>query len=87
MMFEFDALKRILTYIAENRLNATLEAEVKYMDVEANEVYMFDVGQRVNIEPKPHDESDSIGMENGGTKGQRLDCTYDDDPLGSKRIP
>lgn len=36
MMSEFDALKRILAYIVESRLKATLEAEVQRMTVEAN---------------------------------------------------
>lgn len=36
MMSEFDALKRISAYIAENKLKASLEAEVQHMDVEYN---------------------------------------------------
>lgn len=35
MMSEFDTLKQILAYVAENRLKEALEAEVPHMDVEA----------------------------------------------------
>ena len=44
MMSEFDALKRISSYVAENRLKSALEAEVPHMIVEASELEVFDVG-------------------------------------------
>lgn len=40
---EFDTLKQILAYMAENRLKVALEAEIPHMVVEANEVEVFDV--------------------------------------------
>lgn len=69
MMSEFNALERILAYVAENRLKAAIKAEVKHMDVEANEIKIFDVGQRKNIELKPPDEPRSIRMEDSGVEG------------------
>ena len=37
MMTESQALQNISTYVVENRMIAALEAEVKYMALEANE--------------------------------------------------
>lgn len=51
MMTEFDALDQITTYMAENRLQAALEAKILHMDVEANEIEVFEVGDRINVGP------------------------------------
>lgn len=70
-----------MAYIAENRLKVALEAEVKYMAVEANkiEVHLDGLGKDSESEPpdKSHDE----------VQGQRLDAIYDDEPLGFERDP
>lgn len=54
MMSEFDALKKILAYVARNRLKADLEVNVSHIVVGANELEIFYVGERINIELKPH---------------------------------
>lgn len=72
MMSEFDALERISVYVGENRLKADLEAKVQHMTVKANEVEIFDVGQRINIELKPPGEPQSADMENGRRPEARL---------------
>lgn len=43
MMSEFDAWKQISPYVAENRLKADLEDEVRHMVVEANKTEVFDM--------------------------------------------
>lgn len=48
-MYEFDTLKQISAYIAENRLNVALEAEVPQMVVEDNDLEVFDVIQRISV--------------------------------------
>lgn len=51
------------------------------MTFEANEIEIFDVKQRINLEPEPPQKPQLAGMENNGLKGQRLDCVYDDEHL------
>lgn len=55
------------------------------MVVEANEVEIFDIRQKINIQPISPDESRSAGMENAGAEGQRIDYIYDDEPLGLEK--
>lgn len=55
-MYESMTLKKVLTYIAENKLKAASEAEVKYMVVEAkrNETHLEGPGK--DFKPKPPDK-------------------------------
>lgn len=81
MMPELKTLKKISAYIAENNLKATLEAEVKYMVVEAkrNEVNLE--GPSKDFKPKPPDKvQDEVQC-------QRLNTIYDDKPLGFEKDP
>lgn len=78
---EFDALRQIAAYVAENRLKAALEAEIPHIDVEANELEVFDVSQRINIGLTPIKEQQFAGLEDDGRKNQTLDYIYDDEPL------
>lgn len=54
MMFDLKTLKKISAYIAKNKLKATLEAEVKYMDVEAKKIEMQLDGPGKDFDPEPH---------------------------------
>ena len=80
MMTEFEVLRKISTYIAENKLQAALEAEQKFMVVEANnESYQECPGK--DFDPEPPDKvQDEV-------QGQRLDAIYDDEPLGFEKDP
>lgn len=86
-MSEFDALKRISSYVAKNRLKVALEAEIPHMDVEANELEVFEVSQRISVGTTPIEESQSAGPRNDGREDQRLDCIYDDEPLDFEKDP
>lgn len=55
MMTEFEALKRISAYIAENKQQSALQAEVKNMVVEANKEF-HQKGLRNDFDPKPPDK-------------------------------
>lgn len=55
------------------------------MAVEVNKLEIFDVGQRINIEPKPLEKSYSTGIENDSVRSKRLNCIYDDKPLGFEK--
>lgn len=68
MMFEFDALRRLSAYIAENRLKEVLVAEISHMVVEANELEVFDMSQRVSIGPTLVEEPQIAGLENDGRR-------------------
>lgn len=74
MMTEFTALKRISAYIAKNKQQLALEAEIKNMVVEAIEVSPSE-GPGKYFDPRPPDE----GQEE---RDQPLDTIYDDEPLG-----
>lgn len=87
MMYEFDALKRIPTYVVENRLKAALEAKIPHMAVKSNEIEVFDVSQRTKIEPQPIEEPQLADLENDGQKDHKLGCIYDDEPLGFEKDP
>lgn len=84
-MSEFDALERISTYVAKNRLKAALEAEIPHMVVEVSELEVFNVAQRINIEPKLIEMPQPADVEDDGLKIQRIDCIYDDEPLGFEK--
>ena len=80
MMTEFVTLKRISAYIAANKQQLALEAEVKNMDVEANEVSR-PKGPGKYFDPRPPVE----GQEK--ERDQRLDAIYDDESLGFEKDP
>ena len=70
-MTEFQALRRISAYIAENKLQATLEAEGQFMAVEANrDLYQESPGK--DFDPEPPDKVQEERQD------QRLDAIYDD---------
>ncbi|CAJ2645601.1 unnamed protein product [Trifolium pratense] len=75
MMIKSPAWDRITAYAAENRIKMALEAisSQEDMAVEAN----------VNLEDKLALEASDV---NNGEK-QRLDCIYDDEPLGFEKDP
>lgn len=52
-MFEYDTLKRIQAYVAKNRLKVSLEAEVRHMATEANEIKIYGLGPRIDLELEP----------------------------------
>ena len=79
-MTEFQALKRISAYIAENKLQAALEAEGQYMVVEAIEKSLLE-GPGKDFDPEPPDKVRDERQD------QRLDAIYDDEPLGFERDP
>ena len=60
---------------------AALEAEVKYMDIKANEQVPLPKGPGKDFDPEP---PDSKGEE---VQGKRLDAIYDDEPLGFEKDP
>lgn len=72
-MYDFDALKRISAYVAENRLKAALEAEIPHMVVETEELKVFDVGQIIDVEPNSVEIPQPSSIEDDGLKSQRLD--------------
>ena len=82
MMSEINALKRILAYIAESKINSALEAE-ENMAVEANKTQILNELATLAMEPKPPDKK--VVEEN--VNKQRLDCIYNEEPLGFERDP
>ena len=68
--------------MAENIIIAALEAEVKYMVVEANNEAIHAKGPRVNFKPEPPEEITPFDK-----KDQRLDAIYDQEPLGFEKDP
>ncbi|KAI5430427.1 hypothetical protein KIW84_034853 [Lathyrus oleraceus] len=76
MMSKESALKRITAYIAENKLKEALEAEVKYMVVEANK-------ENPNEQcPQRDVAEDYDDNQMGEWQYQKLDAIYDNEPLG-----
>lgn len=55
------------------------------MVVDANELEVFDMGQRINVEQNLVKMLQSEAIENDGLKSQRLNFIYDDEPLGFKK--
>src|ERR1044072_6782564 len=90
-MSEADALDKITAYMAENRINAALEAGLyQKMALEAINVEKDESNQNVVLRPQDSklltDEHPSM-KEEGIPISQRLDCIYDDEPLGFERDP
>lgn len=79
IMSELEALQMISAYVSENRLRAALEAEI-HMVVEATNMEIHDVEPGVEFEPEPPDKSQHLGLQS-----QRLDCIYDNEPLGFEK--
>jgi len=76
-----DAWNRVTTYLAENEVKKALEAELQQKMVEKilqqNRVTLGeDIVETFNAEPK------EIMVD-----GQKLDCVFDDEPLGFRKIP
>ena len=76
IMFESNMLEKISAYIVDNKLKAVLEAEVKYMAIEAKETKVYLEWPSVDFEPEPPDK------QHVKVTSQRLDAIYDDEPLG-----
>src|ERR1044072_2585714 len=90
-MSEADALDKITAYMAENRVNAALEAGLYHkMALEAINVEKDESNQNMVLRPQDSnlltDEHPSM-KEEGIPTSQRLDCIYDDEPLGFERDP
>ena len=81
MMTESQTLQKISAYVAESRMIAALEAEVKYMAFEANEQVLSKTGPGKDFDPEPPD----LGTKD--LRDQRLDAIYDDEPLGFEKDP
>ena len=85
-MSEADALDRITAYMAENRINAALEGDLeqnmalKAIIVEKSE-NNSNMVKRPNVVELQAVASDEV-EEKGTPATQRLDCIYDDEPLG-----
>src|ERR1044072_3193875 len=90
-MSEANALDRITAYMAENRINAALEADLeqnmalKAIIVEKSENNPNMV-KRPNVAKLQTVASDEV-EEKGTPAMQTLDCIYDDEPLGFEKDP
>ena len=60
IMSESKYVKKILSYMAENKMKTALEAEVKYMDVEAIDKENHIQGSEIHFKPEPSDENNSL---------------------------
>src|SRR5580765_2353540 len=79
-MSEAEALDKITAYMAENRINAALEAGLYHkMALEAIHVKKDESNRNTSEHPSMKEE--------GIPTNQRLDCIYDDEPLGFERDP
>src|ERR1044072_791465 len=79
-MSEADALDKITAYMAENRINAALEAGLYHkMVLEAIHVEKDESNRNASEHPSMKEE--------GILTNQRLDCIYDEEPLGFERDP
>src|ERR1044072_9771995 len=90
-MSEASALDKITAYMAENRINAALEAGLYHkMALEDINVEKDESNQNMVLRPQDSnlltDEHPSM-KEEGIPTNQRLDCIYDDEPLGLERDP
>lgn len=56
IIYESSTLEKISAYIAKNRLKTALEAEVKYMVVEAKETGVHLEGSEVDFESEQSDK-------------------------------
>src|ERR1044072_7239915 len=90
-MSEANALDKITTYMAENRINAALEAELNQkMAFEAIIVEKDKDNQDMVSRPNDSElrtNDHSRVKEEGIPTSKRLDCIYDDEPLGFERDP
>src|ERR1044072_9075743 len=90
-MSEANALDKITAYMAENRINVTLEAGLyNKMALEAINVEKDESNQNMVLRPQGSKllTSERPSMkEEGIPTSQRLDCIYDDEPLGFERDP
>src|ERR1044072_7034820 len=90
-MSEASALDKITAYMAENRINAALEAGLYHkMALEAITVEKDESNQSMVL--RSHDSERLTNdhptvKEEGIPTSQRLDCIYDDEPLGFERDP
>ena len=80
MMSELEALRKILAYVAENKIKSALEAE-ENMVVEA---YALNKEGHMAIGPEPPDKP-TLAKRN--IDMQHLDCIYDNEPLGFEKDP
>lgn len=80
MMTELEALRKISAYVVENKIKSALEAE-ENMVVEA---YALNKEGQMAIGPEPPDKP-TLAKRN--INMQRLDCIYDNEPLGFEKDP
>ena len=80
MMYELEALRKISAYVAENKIKSALEAE-ENMAVEA---CALNKEGRMAIGPEPPDK---LTLAKRSIDMQRLDCIYDNEPLGFEKDP
>src|ERR1044072_4154997 len=90
-MSEANALDKITAYMSENRINAALEAGLYHkMALEAIHVEKDESNQDLVFPPQDSKlltrDHPSV-KEEGIPTSQRLDCIYDDEPLGFERDP
>ena len=91
MSIESSILTRITTYVAENKILTALEAEAsRNMADEANSVEINDMkynGKEPKINMVISDHKEVVETFEENSKLQRLDCIYDDEPLGIEKYP
>jgi hypothetical protein len=75
MMIESPEWSRITAYAAENRIKMAIEA------IESREDMAFEATDDIQ-----HELATSVNALNTGNN-QRLDCIYDDEPLGFEKDP
>ena len=75
------ALEKITAYIAENKLKEALEAEVKFMAVEADKENSDKQCPQRDV-AEDHDNNQM-----GEWQHQKLDAIYDEEPLGFEKDP
>src|ERR1044072_2916404 len=90
-MSEANALNKITAYMAENRINAALEAEL-YQKMALEAILVEKAEDNQDMVNQPNDSELRINdhssiKEEGIPTSQRLDCIYDDEPLGFERDP
>ena len=90
-MTESSILTRITAYVAENKMLTALEAEAsRNMADEANSVEINDMkynGKEPKINMVISDHKEVVETFEENSKLQRLDCIYDDEPLGIEKYP
>ena len=90
-MSEANALDKITAYMAENRINAALEAEL-YQKMALEAILVEKAEDNQDMVNQPNDSEFRINdhssvKEEGILTSQRLDCIYDDEPFGFERDP